>query len=189
MKKFIMPVAIVFILILAACATPPTEEMNRAHDAVIRAENDADAVSYAPTTLIRARDALVRMQAEAEARRFDAARNFASEAISNAERAIADGRIGAERARDEARRLLDSLSGPLAETEAAVDAAPGRALLLDFNALRGEMDLTRWTYEDARRDLQAANFEDAIAKGQIVRSSLSAINAQLTGAAQAITRK
>jgi hypothetical protein len=191
MKKFnlYLPLLFVFTLIIVACATPPTEEMNRAHDAVIRAENDADAVTYAPNTLIRARDALVRMQAEAEAKRYDAARNFASEAISNAERAITEGRSGAGRARDEAIRLIDSLAGPLAETETAVFAAREQALLLDFNALGSEMDLARRTYEDARRDLQAANFPDAIARGQLVRSYLSAINAQLSGAAHAIARK
>jgi len=187
MKKFIIP--LVFVLILAACATPPTEEMNRAHDAVIRARNDADAVAYAPNILIRAEDALARMQVEADAKRFDAARNFASEAISNAERAITEGRTGAGRARDEATRLMDSLTGPLAETERAVNASRGQPLLVDFNLLRNEMDLTRRTYDDARRDIQTANYADAIARGQLVRSYLAAINSQLTGAAQAITRK
>ena len=191
MKKLRLFLPLLFVLSLAlfACATPPTEEMNRAHDAVIRAENDADAVTYAPTTLIRARDALVRMQVEAEAKRYDEARNFANEAINSAERAISEGRTGAGRARDEATRLIDSLAVPLAETETAVNAARGRPLLVDYNTLRGEMDSTRRTYEDARRDLQATNYQDAINRGQIVRSNLAAINAQLTGAAQAITRK
>jgi len=191
MKKFYFCLLAVFVFafILAACATPPTEEMNRAHDAVIRAESDPDAVRYAPAILIRARDALNRMETEAEAKRFDGARTFATEAITSAERAVAEGRSGAGRAREDAIRLMDSLSIPLAETERAVSAARGQVLLLDFNALRGDMDITRQTYEGARLDIQTGNFLDAITKGQIVRSNLSDINTRLTGAAQALSRK
>jgi hypothetical protein len=186
----ILPAIVVFSLILAACAVPPTEEMNRAHDAVIRAENDADAVRYAPNILVHARDALTRMQIEADSKRFEATKNFAAEAINSAERAIAEGRIGAGRAREEATRLIDSLSGPLEETASAVNAARGvPGIQLDFETLMAEMDLARQIYEDARRSLQANNFQDAIIQGQTVRTLLSGINAMLTDAAQAISRK
>jgi len=189
MKKFYFALPMVFALILAACATPPTEEMNRAHNAVIRAENDADAVAYAPILLVRARDALVRMQADADARNFASAGTFAAEAINLAERAILEGRSGAARAREEAMRLINGLAAPLAETEAAVNAARDQALLFDYDALRDEMALTRQVYDDATRNLEADNFQDAIAQGQIVRGNLSDINAQLTEAAQAVSRK
>ena len=191
MKKFFgLPAVFTFALILAACSTPPTEEMNRAYDAVIRAENDANAVLYAPNILIRARDALVRMEAEVDAKRYDAAKNFAAEAVSNAERAIAEGRAGAERAREEAANLINSLSGPLEETSNAVGTAGGmEGLELDFDTLLDDLDLTHQTYNEARQNLDADNFPDAIAEGQAVRSLLSDINAQLTEAALAASRK
>jgi mannitol-specific phosphotransferase system IIBC component len=164
--------------------------MNRAHDAVIRAENDADAVTYAPNILIRARDALTRMENEADAKRYDAAKNFAAEAINNAERAITEGRTGAGRAREEATRLIDSLSGLLAETLSAINAAREiQGIQLDFDALMNEMDLARRAYEAARQSIQANNFLEAINQGQTVRSLLSGINTMLTGAAQVISRK
>jgi len=179
----------VFALVLTSCATPPTERMNMAQDAVLRAENHPGAVAYAPGILIRARDALLMMQAEADARRFSSAANFADEAISLAELAIAEGMLGAGRARDEAARLLDSLAGPLMETEAAVTTARNQALLLNHDAIGGEMEVTRQMYNDAVGNLHADNILEALAQGQIVRSNLININAQLTGAAQALSKK
>ena len=192
MKRFIPIVAAIFVLglILAACAKPPAKEVNRAHDAVIRAEDDADAVNYAGNSLIRARDALARMQSEADAKRFDAARSFAAEAISAAERAITDGRTGAARARDEAANLVNSLSTPLAETTNALNAARQvSSLNLDFNALSRDLDSARRSYEDARQSLAANNYRDAITQGQNVRTLLSGINARLNEASQAVLRK
>jgi len=192
MKRFIPIVAAIFVLglILAACAKPPAKEVNRAHDAVIRAEDDADAVNYAGNSLIRARDALARMQSEADAKRFDAARSFAAEAISAAESAIADGRTGEARARDEAANLVNSLGAPLAETTNALNAARQLSSLnLDFNALSRDLDSARRSYEDARQSLAANNYRDAITQGQNVRTLLSGINARLNEASQAVLRK
>ena len=178
------------LIILSSCVTPPLEEMNRALDAVTRAENNADAVTYAPDLLIRARNALVQMQNEADARRFDAARDLAAEAISNAERAIADGRTAAALIRNEARDLIDGLAEPLDETAIALNAARMRGnLMLNIDPLYDDMDLARRNYNEAVQDLSAERFQDAIARGQTVRPLLSNINSRLSGAAQAISRK
>ncbi|MCL2069842.1 MAG: DUF4398 domain-containing protein [Treponema sp.] len=196
MKKHIAINTLGFALVLtvglaflAACVTPPLEEMNQALDAVTRAENDPDAVAFAPELLIRARTALNQMQAEADAKRYDAARDFAAEAIFNAERAISEGRIASGRGRDEATSLIDSLAGPINETAAAISAAEQLRLQLDFDSLNRDMDLARRTYDDAREDLRENRFRDAIARGQTIRPLLSDINARLGGAAQAISRK
>ena len=194
MKKFTIILAAIFVfgLVFSSCAKPPTEEMNKAHDAVIRAENDADAVTYAGSTLLRARDALARMQSEADAKRYDAAKNFAAEAVAAAEKAIEDGKTGAARARDEAANLVNSLSGPLAETSNALDAArqvKNLNLNLNLDSLSGDLDLARQTYDRARQNLAANNYKEAITNGQNVRSTLAGINARLTEAAQAVSRK
>lgn len=192
MKKLtaIFSAILVLGLILAACATPPTEEMNKAQDAVTRAENDADAVTYAGNTLVRARNALTRMQSEADAKRYDAAKSYASEAVSAAEKAIADGKTGAARARDEAARLVNGLSVPLAETASSLSAAKQvEKINLDFDTLSGEMDSARQNYDDAQRSLAANNYDDAVAKSQNTRSIISGINAKITEASQAVSRK
>jgi len=186
MKRY-LALAVIFAVFMGACATPPTEEMNKAHDAVMRAENDNDAVTYAGNTLIRARDALTRMQAEADVKRYDAAKNYAAEAVSLAESAIADGRTGAARAREEADALLRSLQDPLAETSNALNNAQQNDMKLDYNALSGEMENANRTYSDAKQSLDDENYDDASAKGQAVRGLLSSINSSLNDAAA--TRK
>ena len=192
MKKLIiiLPVILACGLFMAACAKPPTDDMNKANDAVTRAENDADAVTYAGDTVARARDALTKMQSEADAKRYDSAKNYAADAVSNAEKAIADGKAAAARARDEAASLISSLSGPLAETSNSIDAARNvKNIKLDFDSLSKDMDTARQTYSDAQQALAANNFKDAVTRGQSVRSLLSGINSQITDATLAASRK
>jgi len=190
MKKFIIILPFVLGFIVAGCAKPPVDEMNKAQDAVIRAENDADAVTYAGTTLIRAREALTKMQSEADAKRYEAAKDLAAEAVSNAEKAIEDGKTGAVRARDEATNLISSLAGPLEETAKSLEAAKHvQNIKLDFDALSVDMDTARKDYDDARQSLLAGNYRDSSAKSQTVRSLLAGINARITDAAQAESRK
>jgi hypothetical protein len=164
--------------------------MNNAVTAVTRAENDADAVTYAGNVLIRARDTLTRMQIEAEAKRYDAARALAAEAISAADKAIADGRAGAERARSEAANLVSGLRTPLAETEAAINAAREvKNIKLDFDALGREFEGARATAGEAERALLASNYQNAREKAQAVRSTLGNINIQISDATRAASRK
>jgi len=192
MKKFynFFPVLFVLALIFSACSTPPIEEMNNAMDAVTRAENDADAVAFAPNTLVHARDVLTRMQAEADAKRYDAAKNFAAEAISAAEKAISEGKAGASRAKDEAAGLINGLSDLLAETSKTFDAArKAQDLQLDFDSIAGDLSLADHTYEDAKSSFQANQYQDAIYEGETVRSLLSDINTRINEAAQVVSRK
>jgi hypothetical protein len=192
MKKFIVMSTAVFIFgwVLAACATPPTNEMNRATDAVTRAENDADAVTYAPNTLIRAREDLARMQSEADAKRYDAAKNYAAEAINEAERAIVEGRAGALRARDEAVNLINNVGNLQTETTNALNTARQvSGLQLDFDSLSWDLDAAGRLYDEARQSLQANNYPDTIARAGNARSIFSDINTRITGAAQDSSRK
>jgi hypothetical protein len=192
MKKLfvISPSILIFGWFLASCATPPIDDMNRAQEAVTRAENDADTVAYASHTLLQARDALARMQSEADARRFDAARNHANEAISLAERAIADGRAGASRARGEAENILREIGQLLTETSSAIAAAEQVPnILLDFDSISREMNLARQAYGEAQQSFEAGNYRDVISRGQIIRSILSDINARITEAVLATSRK
>ena len=192
MKKIINTLNMVFIIALAvsACASPPTEEMQKAQDAVTRAESDADAVTYAGNSIIRARDALTRMQSEADSKRYDSAKEFANEAIKNAEKAISDGKSVKERSKTEAATLIESLQTLFAETSNAVNNAKSVPnILLDFGAIARDMDDARETLEDIRQSFQAGNNLDVIAKGQAVRALLSEINARINGAAIATSRK
>ena len=195
MKKFSVTLLALFILgLFFACATPPREEMDKALEAVFRAESDPDAVKYAPLLLVRARDALTRMQSEADAKNYSEARRFAAEAVNNADRAITDGRAAAVRARDEAARLLAAIPEPLAEVIETVKAAEELqyeipALGLPLDELSDEVELAQITYDDAQQYFEEENYVDAIANAETVRSLLSDVNTRINGAAGAASRK
>ena len=180
----------ILVFVLAACSKPPTEKMNEAQDAVIRAENDADAVTYAPNVLVQARSTLSSMKSEADIKRYDSAKELAEKAINLADKAIADGKTGAGRAKDEAANLVNSLAGSLAETENALNAArQANNIRADFDALSLDLEAARQGGNEARQSLQANNYQDAVSKGQSVRSLLAGINSSITEAALDSSRK
>jgi hypothetical protein len=126
------------------------------------------------------------MQIEADSKRFDAARTLAAEAIAAADRAIADGRTGAVRAREEAASVLAGLSTELEDTSRNVSGARYSQLDLDYDALdrdlRGAYNLT-----DLAEDDQAeGRYQDALDKAREVRANLFDINQMV---ATAVTRK
>jgi hypothetical protein len=176
-------------LVMGACARPPAEEMNRAQDAVTRAENDTDAVLYAGSTLARAQDALKRMQTEADAKRYDAAKSYAAEAETAAEKAIADGRAGAARARDEAAALVAGLKPAVDETARSLRAAQSARLALDFSSLNRDFEAARLSADQAEIALSGNQYQDALDKGRSARAGLSDINQKISEAASAISRK
>ena len=122
MKKNIF-IMIGIFFVLTACAKPPTEEMNKAIEALNRAENDYEAVTYAGNTLNRAREALQKMQDEAASKRFDSAKIFAGDVVTYAERAVSEGKANASRIQEEAANLVSGLRIPLSETESALNTA------------------------------------------------------------------
>ena len=148
-------VALLSGLLLLACAKPPVEEMEMASDAVARAENDADAVTYAWSSIVRARDALAQMNSEAASKRYDSAKSFAAEAIAAAERAISEGRAGATRARNEASDLVSELGSQIDETKQTLDRT--RSAQLGLN-----LDSVERTIDEARTALSEDRYQDAM---------------------------
>ncbi|HCC37833.1 MAG TPA: hypothetical protein DEQ14_09580 [Treponema sp.] len=182
-------VIVVLALIGASCAKPPTEEMNSAIEAVTRAENDADAVLYAGNSLARARSALTRMQAEADSKRYDAAKTYAAEAIAAADKAMADGRAGAIRARTEAETLVSGLRPAVTETDKGIQAAKSAGLSLNFDTLSRDFDTARQNVTQAENALAGNNYQDALDRGRSAQSGLSDINQRLSSAVMAVSRK
>jgi predicted kinase len=130
------------------------------------------------------------MQDEAAAKRYDSARSYASEAVSAAERAIADGKTGSQRARDEAAALISGLRNTAAETEQNLEAAkrvPG--IQLDFYTLGNDLDTANGLTDQAQTSLSGNNYQDAISKGQNARSLYGGITTQISQATIATSRK
>jgi hypothetical protein len=182
-------VALVLAMLAMGCAKPPTEEMDKATEAVTRAENDSNAVTYAGGSIARARDALTRMNAEASAKRYDAARSYAAEAIAAAERAINDGRNEAERAKNEAANFIANLKPLLAETEQGINAARAARLPLDFKSIDNDFNEARTNTAQAETAYAAARYRETIERGRTARVLLNGINEELSTATFAVTRK
>jgi alpha-D-ribose 1-methylphosphonate 5-triphosphate synthase subunit PhnH len=190
MKYLNIVICVLVAVFVMACAKPPLEEMNNATAAVTRAENDADAVTYAANTLTRARDALNRMQTEADAKSYDAAKTYAAEAAAAAEKAISDGRTGAARAQEEANSLVTGLRSTVTETGEAIRSARSVAnIQLDFNTIDRDFEAARRTADQAEVSLAGNNYADAIDKGRSARGLLSDITTRISGAATAVSRK
>jgi hypothetical protein len=177
-------------LLAAGCAKPPTEEMENAASAVTRAENDPDAVNYAAGTLTRARDSLNRMRAEAESKRYDAAKNYAVEAAAAAEKAVADGRAAAARIREEASTMLGQAKTSLEETGRSLEKAKGvENIDLDFAVLDQDYNSARRSTAQAELSLAGENYQDSIDNSRTARGVLSGIDTRITGAAVLVSRK
>jgi murein L,D-transpeptidase YcbB/YkuD len=191
MKKLLIVPVVLFaltVILLVACAKPPTDEMNKAIDAVTRAENDADAVTYAGNTLLRAQDALTRMKEEADSKRYDSAKSLAAEAAAAAEKAISDGKSAATRAREDAAALLNGLNTVATETESAL-ANARQQRIIEADVLAGELLSAKDTINDAQRSFSAGNYPDASSKARTARSELEDIKARIAEASQVVFRK
>jgi hypothetical protein len=176
----------IIMALLAGCAKPPLAEMDSAREAVFRAENDEAAVLYGGGSLSRARDALRRMQVEADSKRYDAAKTHAAEAIAAADRAIADGKTGLARAKSDSENLIAGLRPAIEETERNINGARYSLLNLDYDRMNREVKNARETTDQAEADQAMGKYQDAIEKGRSVRVALGAINQQI---ADAVPRK
>ena len=176
---FFLFIVLFFIL---GCAHPPEEEMQNAREAVFRAENDTNAALYASGTLSRARDTLNRMEAEADAKRYDAASTLAAEAISLAERAIAEGSTGADRARLEAASAVENLKPEIEETSININSARYSLMDLDYNALDRSIVNAYNTADQAEIDFTSGRYQDALDKARNIRMDLAAINQMVANA-------
>jgi len=187
-QEYYMKIRLVYIFLIASvlilgCEKPPLAEMANAREAVFRAENDADAVQYAGPSLMRARDALGHMQAEADNKRYDAARTYAGEAFAAAERAIAEGRIASQRTGNESDSLITTLRTEIEETSRNVNGARYSQLVLDYDALDRAIVDAYNTTDLAAADQAAGRHQQALDRARLVRSDLAEVNQRVAGAA------
>jgi hypothetical protein len=164
--------------------------MDAAESAVIRAENDSDAVNFAGNSLTRAREALNRMREEAASKRYDAAKNYAAEAVAAANKAISDGRAASARAREEAGSLLATVRDSLEETGQAIgNAKEVENIDLDFNAVDQDFDAAQRAADQAEVSLAGNKYQDSMEKSRTARGILGDISSKIAGATVAVSRK
>jgi len=177
------------LVLMTGCTKPPTEEINNAEEAVARAENDPDAVNYSGNLLQRAKDSLALMYEEVDAKRYDAAINYANDAVTLAERAINEGRAEAGRARQQAINSLAEVRPHLLETEKRIENAKSAKLPLDYGSIDSELYSAQKTYDQAQSALSGNRYQESIFLSTNVRSTLSGINQKLGVKTMEVTRK
>ena len=161
MKLFYI-IFIIFSILILGCEQPPLAEMESAVEAVFRAENDADAVLYASGTLARAKNSIDLMHQEAGSKRYDAARTHAAEAVAAAEKAIADGKAGAQRAVNESAALVSGLRREIDETSSNVSGARYSLMDLNYDDLDRRIMNAHTTADQAEFDQAAGKYNSAI---------------------------
>jgi uncharacterized protein YicC (UPF0701 family) len=180
--KLIYIFCIVSVLVLG-CAKPPAEEMQKAYEAVFKAENDADAAKYARSTLLRARDAIKRMETEADSKNYEAAKTYAAEAIAAADKAIADGRNSARRAGEETDSIIAGLRVEIEETTKNVASARYSQLALDYDSIDKTIVNAHNTTDQAEIDQAMGRTQEAQEKVRKVRTDLNDINQKIANTA------
>ena len=188
-RNSLICVLFVSLALMTGCTQPPTEEMNNAEEAVARAENDPDAVNYAGNLIERAKESLALMYEEADAKRYDAAINYANDATALAERAINEGFTESLRLREQAINSLAAVRPLLVETQDRIDNAKNAKLALDYDSIDREMNTARNGYDQAQSAITGSRYQEAIFLSNNVRNSLSGINQKLGTTAMEVTRK
>jgi len=183
MKLYPIYFFIILLVLLTGCAKPPAEEMANAREAVFRAENDPDAVIFAGGVLERAKISLQRMQEEADNKRYSAAKAHAQEAISLAERAIADGKSGEVRANVDSASIVANLRPEIEETQRVVNGARYSLLDLDYDVLEKEMLDAHDAADRAEASQAEGRFQEALDIARELRGNLNNINTRVAGAA------
>ena len=189
MQTILAFTVLIMAIFTLGCAKPPTEEMEKAVEAVARAENDNNAVTYAANSISRARDALARMHVEAASKNYDAAKSYAAEAISIAERAINEGKAGADRARNEAAALVAEIKPMVIETERGINTAKAAGLPLNFEDIAVTFSIASSSAEQSEIALNNGRYDDSLKMGRSARSDLNSINQKLSNAVISVSRK
>jgi len=182
MKSRRIYVGFVALALVLGCAKPPTVEMDRAREAVFEAENESDASQYGTSFLNRARTALKNMEDAANSKRYDAAKNYAAEVVTLAEKAMTEGKAAAVRAKEEAASNISSLRSEIEETSINVNAARYSQLDLDYDALDRGIKDAYVSYDQAESSMSAGMYKDALDKAMNVRANLADINQKITNA-------
>ena len=188
-RNSLICVLLVSLVLLAGCSREPTEEMNKAEEAVARAENDPDAVSYSGNLIALAKESLDLMYEEANNKDYEATINHANNATTYAERAIDEGRSAAMRTRDEAQTIMSGLRTQMLDTEQRIDNAKAADLPLDFDTIDSEFNATQRTYDQAQSAMSGSRYQEAIFLSNNVKAGLNSINQKLGTSAMEVSRK
>jgi hypothetical protein len=196
MKNVLSAVLLVlgFGLLLAGCASAPTEEIN-ATKAAIASIQAGDVRTYAPESLKAAEDELNKALAEIQAQdgKFAMTRDYkqASTMLKSAkdlvEKAKSDAQVAMTKAKADAEAAIASLPPMIEEAKKALAKAPkGKDTKADLEAMQNDLKLADEALNEAGTAMSQSKYNDALAKASSAKSKASAIIDQIKQAQEKV---
>lgn len=190
MKRHVAILCAILAVGLVSCAKPPKAEMDAATAAVNSAAQSADVLAWAPEALQKARGLLDQMNAEAAAKRYDKAKALAADATAAANAAKTEAQANLERGKTKASETIAAVKKALPETEKILaGAANVKKALLDLAAQRKAFTDAKSALAEAETAFASADYQKALDRAGAAQKALADINAAISTAVQAATRK
>ncbi len=191
--KILVPsfiLALGFSLLLAGCASAPTEDINSAKAAVTAAQTD-DTRSYAPESLKAAEDSLSKALAEVQSQdsKFAMSRDFKQaiallkSAKDEAEKAKSDAQANKTKVKADATAAIEALPQQIEEAQKALAKAPkGKDTKADIEAMHNDLKLAEESLNEAKAALSGEKYMDALTKANAAKEKATGIIDQINAA-------
>ena len=151
---------------VVGCPKPPTQEMDAAKAAILKARN-AEADVYAPETFRQATSALADAENKVTAEDYEGAKASALRATELAVRSTTEADTGKNQTRNEAQAIINRISSGLTDARSALNAAPrGKGADEDLDQLNSDLGQAEGSLNDARNNLSASKFKDALTQAR-----------------------
>lgn len=161
--------------ILMSCAQPPQEEIDAAQAALNEAKQ-AQADIYAPDTYQAASAALDDANAKVVEKDYETALASALRSAELAGQAGSEAEVNKQETRDEAQAVVSRASAGLTDARMALNETPrGKGADDDIDQLRSDLGQVEAGLSDARENLNAGAFKDALDQAQTAESKLSQV--------------
>jgi hypothetical protein len=188
MRKVLVIVAAVSLILLAACASVPQEQINAAKAAMDKAKA-AGAEMYAPESLKAVTDKEAALNAELADQEgslfksYDLTSTLTAEMLDLATKAEADAVAGKEKAKTEANDVVTAAEAAVTAAREALTKAPkGKGSAADLAAMTGDVDAAAKTIEEAKADVTAEKYFDAKTKAETAKAQAEKVTADIQAA-------
>ncbi len=192
MRKALLAISLVlgFTILLAGCASAPTQEINASKAAIAAIQTD-DVRTYAPESLKAAEDELNKALADVQAQdnKFGLSRDYkqASTMLKSAqdlaEKAKNDAQVAKAKAKSDAETTIAALPQTIEEAKKALAKAPrGKDTKADLEAMQNDLKLAEEALGEANTAMAQSKYSDALAKAESAKSKATGIIDQVAKA-------
>jgi len=186
----VLILALGFCLLIAGCASAPTEEINATKNALSSVQNE-EVSAYAPESLKSAEDAMSSALAEVQTQeeKFALTRDYKQAAAllksakDMAEKAKTDAQMNKAKAKAEAEAALAALPAMLGEADELLAKAPkGKDTKADLEIMQNDLKLAQEASLEAQDAVNAERYLDALAKVNTAKEKATVIIEQVKAA-------